>query len=120
MEYDYEKYMRLFAPVFQDFATYELTLRQNIVLSELCDDDKLKKVCHNSGIDVLAKKTSKGYDVRLDRDKEEDSIQLSGGESQRMAISRACYHGGIFLFLTNRQLHLIPWQNTRFILSSQI
>lgn len=108
MEYDYEKYMRLFAPVFQDFATYELTLRQNIVLSELCDDDKLKKVCHNSGIDVLAKKTSKGYDVRLDRDKEEDSIQLSGGESQRMAISRACYHGGDIFILDEPTAALDP------------
>ena len=108
MEYDYEKYMRLFAPVFQDFATYALTLQQNIVLSELCDDEKLKKVCRNSGIEVLSKRTAKGYDVRLDRDKEEDSIQLSGGESQRMAISRACYHGGEIFILDEPTAALDP------------
>ncbi len=65
-------------------------------------------MCHNSGIDVLAKKTSKGYDVRLDRDKEEDSIQLSGGESQRMAISRACYHGGDIFILDEPTAALDP------------
>ena len=70
-------------------------------------------MCHNSGIDVLAKKTSKGYDVRLDRDKEEDSIQLSGGESQRMAISRACYHGGDIFILDEPTAAIDPLEESR-------
>ena len=37
MEYDYEKYMRIFAPVFQDFAVYSMTLKQNIVLADAFD-----------------------------------------------------------------------------------
>ena len=108
MEYDYEKYMRLFAPVFQDFAIYSMTLKENIVLADAFDEKLLEKVGKNSGINVLAEKETKGYDVRVDRDKEEDSLTLSGGEGQRMAIARACYHGGEIFLLDEPTAALDP------------
>ena len=33
-QYDYNSYVRLFAPVFQDFATYALSLKENIILAK--------------------------------------------------------------------------------------
>lgn len=107
-EFDYEKYMRLFAPVFQDFVTYPMTLKQNIVLSDEFNESKLINVSRNSGIINVAKKAAKGFEVRLDRDKEEDAIQLSGGEEQRMAIARACYHDGEIFLLDEPTASLDP------------
>ncbi len=107
-EFSYEEYMRLFAPVFQDFATYSLTLKQNIILADSYDEEKLNRVSKNSGIISVVEKSTKGFDVRVDRDKEEDSIQLSGGEAQKMAISRACYHGGEIFLLDEPTAALDP------------
>lgn len=49
-EYNYELYTKLFAPVFQDFSTYELTLKENVALDEKCDDVKFHKACMSSNI----------------------------------------------------------------------
>ena len=89
-EYDYEKYQRMFAPVFQDFSKIYMTLGENIVLADTYDRNKLDTVCMASGIDALVKKLPKGYDTQVDKWIDEEGFEPSGGENQRIAIARVC------------------------------
>lgn len=107
-EYDYEAYQRLFAPVFQDFCTFSMSLGENIYLAGERDDAKLRKVCEESGIQTLVEKLPKGYDTLVDKNLDEEGVDLSGGEGQRMAIARACYHGGEIFLLDEPTAALDP------------
>ncbi len=107
-EYNYEKYQRLFAPVFQDFSKFYMTLGENIVLANDYDKDKLDYVCKSSGIFSLVEKLPKGYNTQVDKWVDAEGIEPSGGENQRIAIARACYHGGDIFLLDEPTAALDP------------
>lgn len=93
-EYDYSKYQRLFAPVFQDFVSYTMSVGENIVLAHDYDESKLDKICSENGLSSFIKKLTKGYNTQVGKWLDPEGIDPSGGEEQRIAIARACYHGG--------------------------
>lgn len=107
-EYDYQKYQRLFAPVFQDFAKYFMTFGENIVLNDGFDQEKLDTVCKNSGLADLIAKLPKKYDTHVDKWIDPEGFEPSGGENQRIAIARACYHGGDIFLLDEPTAALDP------------
>ncbi|MCC8131986.1 MAG: ABC transporter ATP-binding protein/permease [Ruminococcus sp.] len=117
-EYDYEKYQRLFAPVFQDFVEYKLPLEKNITLSgEPCDHERLDEVCRKCGLTKLVAKLPKGYDTYVGKSVDEGGFKPSGGEGQRIAIARAQYHGGEIYLLDEPTAALDP--NAEYEIYSQ-
>lgn len=106
--YDYDSYVRLFAPVFQDFATYALSLKENVILAEKYDAEKFRGVCVSSNIQPLIDKLTKGADTQIGKALDPEGIELSGGEEQRIAIARACYHGGDIFILDEPTAALDP------------
>ena len=107
-EYDYDKYQRMFAPVFQNFAKYYFSLGENIVLANEYDKERHDEVCRHSGLDSLVKKLPKGYDTSVSKTLDESGIEPSGGETQRIAIARACYRGGEIFLLDEPTAALDP------------
>ena len=108
-QYNYEMYSKLFAPVFQDFATFEFTLKENVILAEKYDDTKFRKVCVSSNIQSLIDKlTKKGAETQIGKEIDPEGIEPSGGEGQRIAIARACYHGGEIFILDEPTAALDP------------
>lgn len=78
--------------IFQDYAKFEFTLRENIAfgdLSKLHDDPALYEAAAKGGATKLLKRNSNGLDAHLGRWYHKNAIQLSGGEWQRIAVSRA-------------------------------
>ncbi len=106
--YDYEAYLSLFAPVFQDFATFAFSLRENVVLAEKSDEEKFRRVCASSDIQPLIDKLKKGADTQIGKALDPEGIEPSGGEEQRIAIARACYHGGEIFILDEPTAALDP------------
>lgn len=79
---------REFSVVFQDYASYQMTLRENAALGSiefLNDDEHLKKslalISDDPVFDDLDKHLGK---------LEESGTELSGGQKQKLAIARAC------------------------------
>ncbi len=79
---------REFSVVFQDYASYQMTLRENAALGSiefLNDDEHLKKslalISDDPVFDDLDKHLGK---------LEESGVELSGGQKQKLAIARAC------------------------------
>ncbi|HBH95740.1 MAG TPA: ABC transporter ATP-binding protein [Ruminococcaceae bacterium] len=90
-EYDYNEYMNLFAPVFQDFKLFAFSVKENIVLDGVCADKELKELIEKVGLADKTASLEKGADTVLFKSFDENGIEPSGGEQQKMAIARALY-----------------------------
>jgi len=107
-EYDYIKYQRLFAPVFQDFTRFVLSLGENIVLTSEYDRERLEEVGAQSGLSPLIGKLPKGYATQVTKQIDDEGFEPSGGEGQRIAIARAVYHGAPIYLLDEPTAALDP------------
>ena len=106
--YNFEEYQRLFSPVFQDFCGYFMTLKDNIVLNEEYDIERLDKICYDIGLMNLINKLPKGYETQIGKWIDDEGIQPSGGEFQKIAIARAIYHNAPIFLLDEPTAALDP------------
>lgn len=77
--------------IFQDYAKYHLTARENIWLGNIeypLDGDEVLKAAQRSGADEVIKTLPKGYDTMLGK-RFEDGEELSIGQWQKVSIARA-------------------------------
>ena len=107
-EYDYSEYIKLFAPVFQDFCKYEFELRNNVCLSNDIDEKKLKDALVASSISSLVEKLPKKENTFIGKWVDPEGFEPSGGEAQKIAIARALYHGGEIYILDEPTAALDP------------
>ncbi len=82
------------AVVFQDYCKYQMTLQQNIGVGQVEKSNDLLAIEHSAergGAASIAKKFEQGYSTMLGKafEKESVGVELSGGEWQRVALSRA-------------------------------
>lgn len=112
-EYEYEEYMKIFAPVFQDFKLFGFSVLENICLEDIgkLDDikkDKAVKMLEMTGLMDSVDGWSKGTDTRIFKVFEEDGVEPSGGEQQKMAIARALYKDSPVVILDEPTAALDP------------
>lgn len=89
---DMTKFVNDIGVVFQDFVHFELLFRENIAfgdISKVNDDEAILRAASLGGADKIISKLSKGLDTYLGRWYEADGGEMSGGEWQRVAVSRA-------------------------------
>lgn len=93
-EYDVSSYRKYYSAVFQDFVNYSFTARMNIALSQIeniDDDAAILQACKITGADKLISKWEKGLDSYLTKQFDKDGEELSLGEWQKIAITRAYF-----------------------------
>ncbi len=78
------------AVIAQDHAHWPMTARANIVLADESDQRRLEDAAASAGTDEVVAKLPGGWDTVLDR-RFKDSHELSGGQWQRVAVSRGFY-----------------------------
>ena len=93
-DYDYEQYMKQFAPVFQDFQMFGFTICENITFKDtenmsLEEKEELNKIINKVELDKFVSKQENGVKTYLFRHFDEEGIEPSGGEQQKLAIARA-------------------------------
>lgn len=79
--------------LFQDYAMYELTVRENVIMGRpngVTDDTKVIKALQDSRSEWLVSKMPNGLDSKVGR-LFEGGHDLSGGEWQRLALARIMY-----------------------------
>ena len=79
--------------LFQDYASYELTVRENVSMGRpegRVDDERVLEALRDARSDWLLKKMPKGLDAKVGR-LFEGGHDLSGGEWQRLALARIMY-----------------------------
>ena len=84
-EYDLEQYRKIYSVVNQNVYLFNASIKENILLYEKEDFEKLEKSLENSGlVDFIS--SGKLNDMVGD-----NGIKLSGGQRQRIALARAFY-----------------------------
>src|SRR5205814_903022 len=79
--------------LFQDYASYELSVRENVAMGRpdgAADDERVMEALRNSRSEWLVKKMPNGLDSKVGR-LFEGGHDLSGGEWQRLALARIMY-----------------------------
>ena len=90
-EYSQESLYRLFGVVYQDFCHYAFSLRENVAaqdLNRVHDDSDIKNALKRSSLSIDDQELKRGLDTPVGRVFDEDGIELSGGQWQKIAVAR--------------------------------
>ena len=106
-KYNYKEYLSLFGVVFQDFHLFNYSIAQNVAASNEYDEEKVIKCLEQAGIFDFIKELPKGIETVIEK-AEEDSVNLSGGQAQKVSIGRALYKDAPFVILDEPTAALDP------------
>lgn len=99
--YDRQSYWRLFSVVFQDLRVLAFTIAENVSMRNLSQTDpaRVMAALERAGLGAKVAALPAGIDTPLLRVLDENGIEFSGGETQRLALARALYRDGPVVIL---------------------
>ncbi len=103
-----DEYSRLFSVVFQDYQLFSFMLAENVAVSENFDSVKVEKCLKEAGLDERLKTLKDGIQSYLYKDFEDDGIEISGGEAQKIAVARSVYKEAPFILMDEPTAALDP------------
>ena len=107
-KYDYKEYMSIFSVVFQDFKLFSFGLGQNVAASFDYNEELAKKCLEKAGFYDRLQKMKKGLETSIYKDLDEEGVEISGGEAQKIALARALYKNAPFIILDEPTAALDP------------
>ena len=100
--------MQLFSVVFQDFQLLDFSLGQNVAASMEYDRERVEDALKKAGFGERLKELPKGLDTTLYKGLDEEGINISGGEAQKIALARVLYKDAPFIILDEPTAALDP------------
>ena len=96
-----EEYYKLFSPVFQNIEVLAFPIAEHISMKvpEDTDRDRAKVSAEEAGLGEKIDSLPKGIDSELLKIVDDDGIDLSGGEKQKLALARALYKSAPMVIL---------------------
>lgn len=110
-EYDVRALYDLFGIIFQDFGKYAVSVKENIAFGDIhrgVDDEAVLAAARESSAADYIPDLPNGYDTPLMRYFEENGIELSIGQWQKLSIARAFYKDSDILILDEPTASLDP------------
>lgn len=101
-EYNIDELYAMFGAIFQDFGKYAFTVNENISFGEITkpiDYDAVRAAARASSAEDFISHLPRGYETSLMRVFEQDGIEPSIGQWQKLAIARAFYSDSDILIL---------------------
>ncbi|MCI8403251.1 MAG: ABC transporter ATP-binding protein [Lachnospiraceae bacterium] len=105
---------KAYSVVFQDYAAYSLSLRENVAfgdIDQITNDNAITEALRRGLSSDILQSLHNNLDANLGKI-EEDGVDLSGGQWQRIAISRACLSNSAFVILDEPTASLDPIAET--------
>ena len=101
----------LFSVCFQDIILYSMSMRENIAISDINrinETDEIIYAAKRSGANTIYEKFITGIDTNLTRQFDEQGYEPSGGEWQKLALSRAFFKNSDIIILDEPSSALDP------------
>lgn len=112
-DYGLDELRDIWAIVYQDFAKYQISLHDNIMLGDWgCPEERIEEVINACGLKEVVQKI--GGDINTPLGKIVDNgVDLSGGEWQKIAIARAFVKNSNALILDEPTAALDPMMESK-------
>ncbi len=94
-----------FAAVFQDYQIFAAALDENVALDIVSDEKRVESALKHGG---FSKQVPNGVKSILLREFDDNGIMMSGGEGQKVAISRAFYKDCPYVIMDEPSANLDP------------
>ena len=109
-EYDTNEYRKMFSVVFQDFKLLAFTVKENIALanSENVPDEEVMELLKLTGMSDAIASLDKRLNTPTFKTYDEGGTEFSGGEQQKIAITRALYKDSPVVILDEPTAALDP------------
>ncbi len=109
-KYDVAKYRDTIGTVFQDFQIFAGNVKENVMLDvdDECDEARMEQALTDSGLMKRVSRMPSGLDTELTTEFSKEGINLSGGESQKLAIARVFYKNAGLMILDEPSSALDP------------
>lgn len=107
-KYKYEEYMELFSVVFQDSKLFSFSLAENVAADTEYDAERVTDCVIRAGLGDRLKTMENGIETCLYKDFDENGVEISGGEAQKLCLARAIYKGSPFIVLDEPTAALDP------------
>lgn len=107
-KYDYRQYLDIFSVVFQDYHLLAMPLGNNVASSDTWDTEKAERLLREVGFGERYEEMPKKLETPLYKNFDEDGVNISGGEAQKVALARALYRDAPFIILDEPTAALDP------------
>lgn len=108
-EYEHKSYMKKIAAVFQDFKLFAFSIDENITCKEIdSDKERIMELIEEVGLKQKIEELPNGLSSLFGKAYDEEGIEMSGGESQKVAIARALYKDASLIILDEPTSALDP------------
>ncbi len=108
-DYDYDSYMKAIATVFQDYKLFAFSIDENVTCDfQNSNTDKVMNLIKDVGLDEKIKELPNGISSMFGKAYDEEGIEMSGGQGQKVAIARALYKNASLIILDEPTSALDP------------
>lgn len=107
-DYSKDSLNKLYSVVFQDYKIFSLTAAQNIAANDDYNKSKLYDSFEKADIKDRILKMENQENTYLYKDLEENGVEISGGEAQKLALARALYKDAPIVILDEPTASMDP------------
>ncbi len=107
-KYDYKEYCKLFGVVFQDFTIFDFPLGESLACSTDVNEVQAADALAKAGMHDRLTELPDGLSTHIGKGFDENGVNFSGGEKQKIAIARAIYKDAPFVIMDEPTAALDP------------
>ena len=112
--YDSVEYSNLLTVVLQDFKLFAFSVSDNIVLQKDYNQDKFNSALEKANIKDRLQKLKDKEKTYISKEFDDNGVDFSGGERQKIAIARAIYRNSKIFILDEPNSAMDPISESKF------
>lgn len=106
--YTKDSIIKLYSVVFQDFKIFSVSLKDNICANSDFESNRFYACLENADIKERTERMPNKESTYLYKDLDENGVEISGGEAQKLALARALYKDAPIVVLDEPTAALDP------------